>query len=706
MEDKVSLFRDFLFRASNITDEEMLESLSKNYLEKLNIKPEEEIYNLWNDILLLVKENMSLKADNAGAERSKKLAALTAEEKAMMAEVEAVINENRFDYHFQPIVNSTDGSIYSFEALMRPRSDMKLSPYHILKYAELMGRLNDIERSTFLNVLNTIDSESEVFGDRKVFINSIPKTKLHSEDFRNMSELMMKHSDTVVVELTENAEFNENELKSLQERYRNWDIKIALDDYGTGYSNVQNLLRYNPNYVKIDRALLTDIQISPKKKHFVREIIEFCHDNNIMALAEGVETSEELRTVILLGADLIQGYYTSRPSAEILEAIPYEIRQEITLYQQERQDGKDQQVYVATNSERVLLDRLVKDDIQCVLVGSEGDTGENGYTGEAESEVTVVGLPVLDTEVHINVADGYKGILALTNAHLSNVKNRPCIDIGKNCDVVLELHGENKLDKGGIHVPESSRLTVKGEGKLDIKVEAAEYYGIGNDTESAHGELVFDLLGMVTIIASGKNGICVGSGHGGKISVNQGKLILSANGNTAVGIGSLYGDCEFNAMNCALEIGGSLMHGTGIGSMTGNAKVLLRKCSSKFNMSGKDLTAVGTVGGECAEVIMNDAMLTATISGYHCTGVGSLNKRTDFRVDNGAFRATVTGEKALAFGGFSGETKAEFLNSDSFIELNSKFDPKEYLPFDNIRSVGGRLKIIYNGSDIDTSTLK
>ena len=698
MQDKVLLFRGFLNESSNAANEEELNSIVESYLAKLNVSPEDEIYKLWNDILILVKENFFLKSNGADAARSRKIAALSAEEKAMLAEVEKVINENRFGYHFQPIVNATDGSIYSYEALMRPQSEMKLAPYHVLKYAELMGRLNDIERATFLNVLNTIDSNREAFGDSKVFINSIPKTKLDSEDFRHMGELMMKHSDTVVVELTENAEFNEDELRSLQERYRNWDIKIALDDYGTGYSNVQNLLRYNPNYVKIDRTLLTEIQNSPKKKHFVREIIDFCHDNNIMALAEGVETSEELRTVILLGADLIQGYYTSRPSAEIMESIPYEIRQEITIYQQERQDGKDQQVYAAENTERIQLDKLVKDDYLCILVGKE--------SAEEDGEVTIVGSASLDTEIHIEVAEDFKGRLVLQNAHLSNVKNRPCINLSENSDVTLELNGENKLNGGGIRVPEGAKLTVRGDGKLDINLEAVEYFAIGNDTSSGHGDIDFEHIGMVCIRARGKTGVCIGSGLGGNTVVGQGKIMMNVNGNTGVGIGSLYGDVKFSMSSCSIDADMSLMNGVAVGSMTGSAEIHARKCSSRFSMSGRDLTAVGTIGGDKAEIHINDAIMTVNISGYHCTGVGSLNKKTDFRVETGAFRATVAGETALAFGGFSKDTTAAFLNSDSSIDLNSKNDPTEYIAFDRIENVGGRTSVIVNGHEIDIRALE
>ena len=70
-----------------------------------------------------------------------KIAALSELERAQLTETERIIDENLFDYYFQPIVNTVDGEIYSYEALMRPKSTMKLTPLHILKYAGLVNRL-------------------------------------------------------------------------------------------------------------------------------------------------------------------------------------------------------------------------------------------------------------------------------------------------------------------------------------------------------------------------------------------------------------------------------------------------------------------------------------------------------------------------------------------------------------------------------------
>ncbi len=84
-----------------------------------------------------------------------------------------------------------------------------------------------------------------------------------------------------------------------------------------------------PKYVKIDRMLISSIQDSPQKQHLVRGIADFAHQNNILALAEGVETKEELLECLNLGIDLLQGYYLGRPQREPVNSIDAKIINEI-----------------------------------------------------------------------------------------------------------------------------------------------------------------------------------------------------------------------------------------------------------------------------------------------------------------------------------------------------------------------------------------
>ena len=138
-----------------------------------------------------------------------------------------------------------------------------------------------------------------------------------------------KRRGRIVVEYTEGSELGDEELAKQREEYSNLNIEIALDDYGSGYSNVNNLLRYTPRYVKIDRMLINGINTNEQKRHFVKSIIGYARKYDIHVLAEGVETKEELKTVVSIGVDLIQGFHTGRPSEEPVLQIDEEIKDQI-----------------------------------------------------------------------------------------------------------------------------------------------------------------------------------------------------------------------------------------------------------------------------------------------------------------------------------------------------------------------------------------
>ena len=637
-----------------------------------------------DDADILAEMLISLK--NSGTDH--KLANLSEAELAELQETEHIIDENLFDYYFQPIVSAKDGEIYSYEALMRPKSDMKLTPYHILKYASLVNRLPDIERGTFLNVLGIIDVRKEDFFGKSVFINSIPEAKMSTEDFRKVTKMLLKHSDMAVVEMTEQSEIDDESLESLKERYRNMGVKMAIDDYGSGYSNAGNLLRYMPNFVKIDRSLLTDIQNSPKKRHFVREIIHFCHENDILALAEGVETAEELHTVILLGADLIQGYFTARPAPEIIGSIPEDIKQMIKRYHQEREDGIGQQVYIADVSERIILERLMQSGMKCIVIGSNGS-----------GDISIEGSSELDSQIRIETRKGYSGRITIENAWFNSIKNKPCIDIGEDNEVTLVLSGDNKLDTGGIRVPQSSKLTIAGEGRLEINVNGKEFYGIGNGAGMWHGDITFEQSGRITVNADGEKGVAIGSGNGGVININAGQYRLNVQGDVNVGIGALYADSDMVIHDCDIGMEMNSARGTAIGSIGKSDFITIFKTSLKIFMTGIELVGIGTLDGEKTEFAIREASCFITIKGERCSAIAALEGITDTSIDRAAFGLTVSGKQALGIGGFTRNTTIHHNSAEVHIKVDTPIDINDYIDRQRISIDKTSFDIMYNGKE-------
>lgn len=236
---------------------------------------------------------------------------------------ELLIERNLFLYHFQPIINARTGDVYAYEALMRTPPEIGMNPGEILSIAASYKRLYDIERATLYNVLSFIDEHRDKFDGKKVFINTIPGHFLSEEDYDYISSRYHHVLKNCVIEVTEQGEITDDELNRIKNLGGNGSgCQLAIDDYGAGTSNIVNLLRYNPQIIKIDHFLIREIQNDLNKQMFVKNVIDFAQMNDIKTVAEGVETREELNAVISYGVDLIQGFYTARPAAEPLQELP------------------------------------------------------------------------------------------------------------------------------------------------------------------------------------------------------------------------------------------------------------------------------------------------------------------------------------------------------------------------------------------------
>ena len=208
-------------------------------------------------------------------------------------------------YCFQPIFSARSGRVVAYEALMRSDLPTLRSPATIMKLAREQGALYEIERITFTKALETFDSlcrAGSVSEEAMLFVNSIANTCLSHEDGKYIDSRWHELCHRMVVEITEEEAIDYEAL----EKKRNapgFSGMFALDDYGSGYSNENTLLQLAPRFIKVDIAIIRGIDTSPDKQQILRNVV-----------AEGVETAAELRTVIELGTDLLQGYFLARPA--------------------------------------------------------------------------------------------------------------------------------------------------------------------------------------------------------------------------------------------------------------------------------------------------------------------------------------------------------------------------------------------------------
>jgi diguanylate cyclase (GGDEF)-like protein len=607
-----------------------------------------------------------------------------------------ILDHNRLKYFFQPIVSAKTGEIYSYEALMRADTDAELTPPEILESAERMERLYDVEKATFFNVLDYVEAHKNELYGRKVFINSIPGYQLKGEDKKLLEGRMLKHQGELVVEFTEETEIGDKQLVEIKDNYANLNIETAIDDYGSGYSNVNNLLRYMPKYVKIDRALMTDIHKNPQKQHFVKDIIEFAHANDILTLAEGVELSEELKEVIRLGVDLIQGYYTAKPQPYFMAKIDERVITEIVQYNQVAMSRYTKRYYEADGEARISMVKLAL----------------NKYTGlilrrpaRGENKVELGGIPGFQSNLIIRVADGFEGEVVLNNISLSGDRGIPCIDIGNDCKLKLTLVGDNELLTGGIRVPETSSLTFYGEGNLSILINSGKYYAIGNDLDSRNGEIIFDQDGGIIIDANGMRGVGIGSGLGGDISIHRGHYEMEMKGQEGVCIGSVYGDTNLSIEYCDMDIYSGISNGTVLGSYTGDAEVFMENISARITGSGNTIVGIGTYAGDRCKASIRNASATFNIRATECYAMGSNSADTEVDIAYASVKVAVQGKQAYAFGNDRRDARVLFANSDVRTDVRNNSDIDIAADEANIRIENGGGEFIINGRNIEREAI-
>ena len=230
---------------------------------------------------------------------------------------ERLLQEELVSYHFQPIYSARSGRIAAYEALMRVDLPTLHSPAQVMQLAHETGRLYEIERITVFHssaIFQRMQAQGLFQSDALLFINSIANVSLTNEDVEEYAQRYPELLKRLVVEITEQEDLD----RACLERKRNvpgFSGSFALDDYGSGYSNELNLLELSPRYIKIDISIVRGIDTDRDKQQIVSNIVAYAHARSMQLIAEGIETEAQLRTVIGLGVDLLQGYYLSRPAA-------------------------------------------------------------------------------------------------------------------------------------------------------------------------------------------------------------------------------------------------------------------------------------------------------------------------------------------------------------------------------------------------------
>lgn len=234
-------------------------------------------------------------------------------------EMNRIIDEKKIRYAFQSIVSVQTGQVYGYEALMRPQSEMFKSPLEFIRIARTGAKLYDIERLTWILALRQFGElmkKNIITGKEKIFINSLLNCQIKDADVKEIESENSTYLSNVVLEFLESERSNEEYTTGKQELIKKWHAMTAVDDFGSGYNSEYALITYEPDIVKIDRAIVCGCESDVSRKNIIANLVLLAKEKNVLVLAEGVETYNEMKTVIECGVDLIQGFYVARPMFE------------------------------------------------------------------------------------------------------------------------------------------------------------------------------------------------------------------------------------------------------------------------------------------------------------------------------------------------------------------------------------------------------
>ena len=546
-----------------------------------------------------------------------------------------LLENNLFHYHFQPIVSAKDGAIVAYEALMRTEKSIGLNPLQILEMAQKYDRLYEIEYYTMFNVLDQLSRNHSFFRKRKLFINAIPSSFLSEEDWDRFASNYGELLEKTVIELTEQTDCPDEQLSFVMKRLRKHNMQMAIDDYGTGYSNTSRLIKHTPDYIKIDHSLISHIDTNVRLQSIVSGLVEMMHSNGFIVLGEGVETAAELRTLIGMNVDLFQGFYISRPKPIFINEIGENIQSEIIRYNLEMKENINKIYYTETDTE-LTMDELVREKYTGIYISG----GKLFLSGSTEAPAVI--MP-------ITVKDGTECEIELKDTCIEALPDSPVIALGIGAAVKLECKGINRFIKGGILVPAGASLDLTVGGKLSLLPEAASCYGIGNEIDLTHGRINIVLGGELTISTNGDN--CVGIGGGrtdsGPISITGGKLAVSVSGASSLGIGAS-DDTEVIVKDCDLSINSASATFIGIGSAHGILTCGLGGSSVSISSGGNKMYGIGTLGGTKAVLTVSDCVLSTSMRGRSVVHIGTYGAVTECNISSS--KVTLYGEGGFISG--------------------------------------------------------
>ena len=231
-------------------------------------------------------------------------------------EIVTALNERRIVMAYEPVVAASSRQIAFHECLVRMRQEdgqYSLSP-DIVPVAEKLGLIRLVDH----RVLELVVAELAAAPQAQLSLNISPDTTMDPDWWASIESLMRAHpgvGERLIVEITETVAIQDlDDVRGFVTRLKNFGSRIAIDDFGAGYTSFRNLRKLGVDIVKIDGAFVQNITRSADDRAFVQTLIDLAHRLDIKTVAEWVQDEESAAMLQNWGCDYIQGRLTGLAS--------------------------------------------------------------------------------------------------------------------------------------------------------------------------------------------------------------------------------------------------------------------------------------------------------------------------------------------------------------------------------------------------------
>lgn len=225
------------------------------------------------------------------------------------------INSNNIFAVYQPIVDNRTNEIVKYESLIRINGveNRIINPVHFLELSKECNLYSHLTKFMINEVFNKVMNT-----DYKISINisvtDIINLSTNNLIFSKLKKMPQEKRENIIFELLESEEIkNYSQVEDFINILKSYGCKVAIDDFGSGYSNFNHILNLNIDYLKIDSSIIKNILEDKTYETIVRLIIDLTRDMKIETIAEFVCSKDIFEKIKELGIDYSQGYYISEP---------------------------------------------------------------------------------------------------------------------------------------------------------------------------------------------------------------------------------------------------------------------------------------------------------------------------------------------------------------------------------------------------------